>query len=67
MLGTDAVSECLLGLAGHDPDTWGRLGFFGARKFGHMVADLRAAEAIAADDVAILVIAVHSETNKGAS
>ena len=67
VLGTDAVSECLLGLAGHDPDIWGRLGFFGARKFGHMVADLRAAEAIAADDVAILVIAVHSETNKGAS
>ena len=59
VLATDAASEWLLRLGQYDPASWGQLGFFGAREFTQMMTDLRAAGAMAIDDVAVVVIAVR--------
>jgi len=64
VLATDAASEWLLSLDEYDPRSWGRLGFFGSEEFNQMIFELRAADAIATDDVAVVVIAVT--TDRGA-
>jgi hypothetical protein len=61
VLATDAASEWLLSLDEYDPRSWGRLGFFGIREFTHMMFELRAADAMATDDVAVVIIAVRRD------
>ncbi len=61
VLATDAASEWLLSLDEYDQRSWGRLGFFGSEEFTRMMTELRAADAIAMDDVAVVIITVHSD------
>jgi Protein phosphatase 2C len=60
VLATDAASKWLLSLGEYDQETWGRVGFFGPREFTQMMTELRAADAIDADDVAVVVVVVHT-------
>lgn len=61
VLATDAASEWLLSLDEYDPQSWGRLGFFGINEFTQMMFELRAADAIATDDVAVVIVAVRRD------
>jgi hypothetical protein len=61
VLATDAASEWLLSLGEYDQQSWARLGFFGSQEFARMMTELREADAIAVDDIAVVVIAVHSD------
>jgi Protein phosphatase 2C len=58
VLASDALSECLLGLSESEPSLPGRIGFFGTRQFAQLITELRKADAIEIDDVAMVVVAV---------
>lgn len=64
VLATDATSKWLLSQDEYDQRSWGRLGFFGIKKFTRMMAELRAADAIDTDDVAVVVIVILRTTDK---
>jgi hypothetical protein len=58
VLASDAFSACLLSLSESEPALWGRIGFFGGRQFAELMMELRKADAIEVDDVAMVVVAV---------
>jgi hypothetical protein len=58
LLASDALSQCLLGLSESAPSLPGRIGFFGSGQFAELMTELRKADAIEIDDVAMVVVAV---------
>lgn len=58
VLASDALSACLLRLPESEPSLAGRIGFFGSGEFARLMTELRKADAIEVDDVAMVVVAV---------
>jgi Protein phosphatase 2C len=58
VLASDALSERLLDLSECEPSRLGRVGFFGSGQFATLMTELREADAIETDDVAMVVVAV---------